>query len=112
MAQTESPNQMALAVDADFLRTLQYHMVMTARVVLSETGVGATHAQRAAYARQVIGSPAQITANAAPMVVGGTNLIGTVTITNGKATSSATDGAIFSQVNAFWNALAGIDSGN
>lgn len=112
MAQTESPNQMALAVDADFLRTLQYHMVMTARVVLSESGIGSSHPTRAAYARLVIGSPQQMTANAAAMVVGGTNLIGTVTITSGKATTSVTDAAIFAQVGTFWNALAGVDLGN
>ena len=113
MAQTESTLQMALATDPNFLRTLQYHLVMAARVVLSESGVGGAHGDRANYARIVITSPAQATANAAPMVVGGVNLIGTVTIDGaGKATTSATDAAIFAQVNTFLNALAGIDTGD
>lgn len=109
----ESTLEMALAVDADWLRTLQYNMVMTARVVMSEQGVGATHAARANYARIVISSPQQATANASPMIVGGGNIIGTVTIDgNGKASSTAIDAAIFAQVGSFWNALAGIDTGN
>lgn len=103
---------MALAVDRNFLLRLQYSIVMTARTVLSETGVGATHSARVAYARNVIMSPAQATANAATVIVGGTNLIGTVTVTDGIAVTSASDGAIFSQVNTFWNALSGIDTGN
>lgn len=109
----ESTTQMTLAVDPDWLLRLQYNLVMTARVVLGETGVGSTHQARAAYARMVISNPPQATAVASPVIVGGTNIIGTVTIDgSGKATTSATDGAIFSQVNSFWNALAGVDTGN
>jgi hypothetical protein len=104
---------MKLSTNSEFLARLQYNLVMAARVILSETGVGATHTARAFYARQVVQSPNQAAANAAPMVVGGTNVIGTVTDNgDGSVTTSVTDGALFSQVNAFWNALAGIDTGN
>lgn len=110
----ESDLQMRLAADATFLRRLSYHLAMTARVVLSETGTGATHGARANYARVTITNPAQAAATAAPMVVGGGNIIGTVTYDepSNTVTTSVTDGAIFAQVGSFWNALAGIDTGN
>lgn len=108
-----SVNQMKLAVDVDFLARLQYNMVTQARVVLAETGVGSTHAKRALYAANVINSPESFSRVAAVMLVGGVNLIGTVTIDGtGKATSSVTDAALLSQIATYWNALAGIDSGS
>jgi hypothetical protein len=108
-----SVDQMKLATDVDFLQRLQYNLVTQARVVLSETGVGATHAKRAAYAINVINSPENYARVAAVMVSGGVNLVGTVTIDGtGKATSSVTDAALLSQVATYWNALAGIDSGS
>ncbi len=108
-----SVNQMKLAADVDFLPRLQYALVMQARVVLAETGIGATHAARAAYARQVISQPDNIARVAAVMIVGGVNLIGTVTVDGaGKATTTVTDAALLSQVATYWNALAGVDSGS
>lgn len=113
MPAPESTTQMTLASDRDWLTRLEYNMVMAARTILSESGVGVTHGARAGYARTVISHPGQAAALASPMIVGGTNIIGTVTVDgSGKATTTATDGAVFSQVNAFWNALAGIDTGN
>jgi hypothetical protein len=112
LAQT-SVNQMKLAVDVDFLQRLQYNLVTQARVVLSETGIGSTHAKRAAYAANVINSPENFARVAAVMIVGGVNLTSTVTVDGtGKATSSVTDAALLSQIATYWNALAGIDSGS
>lgn len=126
----QSTTQMKLAVNADFLARVQYSMVQQARVVLTETGVGATHAARANYAKLVIQFPSEYAAKAATMLVGGVNLIGTVTYTAPVAAvvnaqgvittpavaesvvTSVSDAALLSQIATFWNQLASIDSGS
>lgn len=93
-----SVNQMKLAVDVDFLQRMQYTMVQQARVVLAETGIGATaHRPRDVRAQRHQQS----------------GLIGTVTVDGaGKATTTVTDAALLSQVATYWSALAGVDSGS
>lgn len=107
--------QMKLAADPSFIDRVVYVMSQQARVVLTETGVGATHAARANYAKNVISSPRSYASVAAPVVVGGVNLLSGVTTTieaDGSVTTDCTDAALASQVATFWNQLAGIDSGN
>lgn len=110
----ESTTQMKLAKDADFLERVAYNLVMTARVVKSEALNTACHGQRSTYAANVINSPESFARVAVMLLVGGVNVIGTVTVNGetGKATSSVTDAALFSQVSSFWSALSGCDSGS
>ena len=109
----ESSTQMRLAKDADFLERVAYNMVKTAKDVKAEALNTSCHQQRSTYANNVINSPDAFARVAAVMIVGGVNLIGTVTIDGqGKATSTVTDGALFSQINTFWSALSGCDTGS
>jgi hypothetical protein len=111
----ESSTQMKLAKDAAFLERVQYLMVQAARVVLAEPLNTACHTQRAAYARGVKDNPAQWAVHASVMLVGGVNLIGTVTVNAGPpetVSTTVTDAALFSQINTFWSALAGCDTGS
>lgn len=110
----DSVIQMTLAQSPKFRTRLQYLLVQQARVVLAETGVGATHAKRASYAAQVIANPDAEAKLAAVVIVGGVNLIGTV-VTNSNndlIDSSANDASILSQIATFWNALAKVDTGS
>lgn len=109
----ESSTQMKLAKDADFLDRVAYNLVKTAVNVKAEALNTAGHAQRSLYANNVISAPESFARVASVMIVGGVNVIGTVTIDEptGKATSTITDAALFSQINTFWNALSGVDTG-
>lgn len=108
----QSTDQMVLVGSPVFLNRIQYLVMTEARVVLEETGVGAMHDARAAYAKAVIPAIAYYAPTIAVMVCGGVNLLGTVTGSGLTADSSATDAAILSQIATFWNALAGIDTGS
>lgn len=108
----ESNTQMALVESGVFLSRMQYLLGQQARVVLEESGIGTTHAARARYAQRVVSQPAVEAPNASVLVVGGVNLIGTVTGSGDTADSSATDASILSQIATFWNQLAGIDTGS
>jgi len=108
-----SLTQMSLAKSAQFLDRLQYSMAQVAVTVKAEALTLKCHDKRSVYADQVLADPLSKARQAAPTVVGGTNLIGTV-VTNAdpnKIDTSATDAAIFSQVSTFWNPLSGCDSG-
>src|SRR5262245_66405855 len=111
MPMSESALQMTLAADADFLRRLAYLMTQAARVVKEEALSTPQHTARSNYATSVINNPTGAAQQAAVMIVGGTNLIGTTTLEDTGPETSATDGAILSQIATFWNALAGVDSG-
>jgi hypothetical protein len=106
---------MKLARDVAFLDRLEYILVTQARVVLAETGVGSTHAARSNYSKLVVNFPQEYSRKAATLVVGGVNVIGTVTVLPGPpetVTTTVTDAALLSQVATFWNTLASIDTGN
>lgn len=111
-AQNESATQMTLVASPVFTTRVQYLMTQQARTVLAETGVGAMHSCRAAYATTVTRNAPATAATASVMIVGGTNLIGTVTGSGATADSTATDAAILSQIATFWTALAGCDTGS
>lgn len=109
----ESTTQMQLVGSPIFLSRMQYLLAQQARVVLAETGVGATHAARARYAQRVVSQCAAEASNASVLVVGGTNLIGAaITGTPPNVDSAATDASVLSQIATFWNPLAGIDTGS
>ncbi len=111
---TTSVTQMALTKSSTFLGRLQYLLASQAGVVLVETGVGTTHAQRAAFAKLCVSNPPAAAIAASTYIAGSTNVVGTV-VTNADPNlvdSSATDAAILSQVATSWNILAGIDTGN
>lgn len=109
MALSESYTQMWLARDPAFLNRLQYLLVQQARVVQDEPSGTPGHAQRRTYATSVMNNPVSAALQAATAIVGGVNLIGTVTIADNGPTTSATDPAILSQIATFWNNLSGAD---
>lgn len=108
---TEAFLQMQLAQDRDFLTRLQYLMVQQARVVKGEPSSTPHHTERSDYATSVINSPQSATPQAAVMLVGGPNLIGTVTLEDTGPVTSASDAAILSQIATYWSALSGVDEG-
>jgi hypothetical protein len=107
---SESYLQMLLAKDAAFLTRLQYLMVQQARVVKAEDPATAQHAGRSNYATTVINNPYQAAMQGAPTIVGGPNVIGTVTLEDTGPVTTASDAALLSQIATFWNALAGLDT--
>jgi len=110
MPLSESSLQMTLAKDAAFLNRLNYLMLQTARTVKEEAGTVPHHEKRTAYATNVLNSSELLVQQAACVVVGGINLVGTVDLTDNGVETSASDAAILSQVSTFWNVLAGVDS--
>lgn len=110
MPLSESSLQMMLAKDPAFLNRLNYLMLQTARGVKEEAGDTPYHFKRTTYASQVLNNSAMMVAQAAYLIVGGVNLIGTVELSDNGVVTSANDAAIFSQIATFWNALSGVDS--
>ena len=108
----QSTQQMALVNSPQFTTRITYLLTQQARVVLTEAGIGATHGCRALYAQKVSVYAAAVTPVASTMIVGGVNLVGTVTGSGATADSTATDAAILSQIATFWNQLAGCDTGS
>jgi hypothetical protein len=101
---------MQLARDPAFLNRLNYLMLQHARTVKEEPGDTPYHRQRTTYASNVLANSQMMVNQAAFVVVGGINIIGTVEITDNGVETSANDAAIFSQVATYWNTLAGVDS--
>lgn len=106
----DSVLQMKLARDPGFLGRMQYEMVKVALDVKGESASTTGHTQRDALAAQVLGDPALV---ATAMAVGAAcsiNLTSATTTVNqdGTVTTDCTDAALFSQVNALWNAYAGV----
>lgn len=110
MAMSEAFLQMTLAHDPNFLLRLQYLLVQQARVVKDEPLDTPQHLARSNYATTVINSPSGAAPQAAAMIVGGPNLIGTVTLEDSGPVTAASDAAITSQIATFWTALAGADT--
>jgi hypothetical protein len=102
--------QMTLAQDRNFLTRLSYLLVQQARVVMAEAPTTPGHTQRATYATLVINNPSGMTGPAAVTIVGGPNVIGTVTLEDSGPVTTATDAALTSQIATYWDALAGVVS--
>lgn len=111
MPMSESVLQMQLAQDRIFLQRLQYIMLQHARTVKAEPQSTPHHLQRSTYASMVMNNAVMTTQQAAGMIVGGPNLIGTVDVTDNGIVTSATDPAILSQVATYWDTLSGVDTG-
>ena len=110
MAMSESTLQMQLARDPVFLNRLNYLMLTQAREVKAEAKETPYHYKRTTYASQVLSNSAMMVQQASFVIVGGVNLIGTVSMTDNGVVTTVTDQELFSQVATFWNMLAGIDS--
>lgn len=106
----DSVVQMKLARDPGFLGRMQYNMVKVALDVKAESTSVAGHVQREALAAQVLGDPASIAPAMAVGAVCSINLTSATTTVNqdGTVVTDATDGALFSQINALWNFYAGV----
>ncbi|HKW09277.1 MAG TPA: hypothetical protein VJO33_02795 [Gemmatimonadaceae bacterium] len=101
-----------LGVDPIFISRCAPIMCDVASTVLVETGIGPTHQQRADYARKVIASPSLAAIQAAPFLAQTTNVASTISFEDTGITTTVTDPALLSQINASWNDLSGIDTGN
>ena len=101
-----------LGQDPTFIARVAITLLGEATTVLTEGGVGDTHAQRADYARRVIANPQGTAVTAAPYLAQSTNVVGTITIEDTGPVTSVTDAALLSQVASSWNVLAGIDTGS
>jgi hypothetical protein len=110
MAMSEAFLQMQLAKDPNFLTRLSYLMAQQARVVKDEPLSTPQHTSRSNYATTVINNPSGMATQAAVTIVGGPNLIGTVTLEDAGPVTTASDAAITSQIATYWTALSGADS--
>ena len=110
MAMSESTLQMQLARDPVFLNRLNYLMLTQARGVKEEAKETPFHYKRTTYASQVLSNSAMMVQQASFVIVGGVNIIGTVSMTDNGVVTTVTDAELFSQVATFWNSLAGVDS--
>ena len=110
MTMSESTLQMMLAKDPAFINRLNYLMLQEARTVKEEAADTPYHQKRTSYASQVISNSQMMVLQAAYVIVGGVNLIGTVELNDDGVTTTATDAEILSQIATFWNALSGVDS--
>lgn len=113
-AQNVSTTQMQLASSQVFITRIQYSLVQQAIVVKAEALNTICHAQRSAFASQVLASSRQAAADNAAAIVGGANVVAATIIPNAdqaKVDSTVTDASIFSQLSAQWNALSKCDTG-
>jgi hypothetical protein len=115
MAVEQSVAQMALTRDTGpggFMERARTLMALVAGSVLNEPLNTAHRSSRVAYAQQVIQRSYQMTEAAGPILVMGINITSTTTYDEATkaATCTATDTAIQSQIQTFWNTFAGIDT--
>lgn len=101
-----------LAQSATFQSRVQMTLTNYAASVLSETGIGTTHAARVAFARQILANPNSVIPAASVFLAQSTNVTGTITMEDEGARTSVTDAALASQIATDFNRLAGLDSGN
>lgn len=104
--------QFLLSRTDEFTGRTQIVLCNVAGAVLVESGVGATHAARAAYARAVLGNPGVAASNAALYLAQSTNVAGTITMEDEGPRTSVSDASLLAQITSDWNKLAGIDTGS
>ena len=112
MAMSTSALASRLGNDPVFIGRCASTLCGEATTVMVETGVGATHAARAAYAQRVIQNPFATASLAAPFLAQSTNVAPTISMDDNGIVTSITDAALLAQVSASWNTLAGVDTGN
>ena len=106
-----SYTQQALAVDPNFLTRVRGALATVAWQVIEEPSSTPSHAQRAAYARQVINNVALQAQSIAGWLVQRPNLFQFETTYNfqaGSVVTAAGDPDIESQLMSDWNDLAGV----
>lgn len=106
MANTAVDN-MKLAHGVQFLDRLQYHLCQYAMTVQAELRDTEFHADRVGVANRVLSDPGNMASKLAVALVGGVSLAGTYAA-GPPVDSTATDAAIFGQINAFWNNWFGV----
>ncbi len=100
----------ALGNDQKFQQRVKSLLVQQAGAVYIEDPNTPNHAQRIAYAKQILQGSVNFI-NVAQVLVNRTNLVGstiTYNFTSGNIVTDATDGAIASQITTDWNMLAGV----
>jgi hypothetical protein len=109
---SQSKLEYLLARNDDFTDRVQVSLCRIAAQVMTESGVGATHVARAAYARNVLQSPGNVAAAASIYLAQSTNVRGSITMEDSGAQTTVDDAALESQIFSDWNLLAGIDQGS
>jgi hypothetical protein len=115
MAVEASVAQMALTRDTGpggFMERITAVMAYVANSVLAESAGTAYHPGRAYYAQKVMNNPLQAATSGGPLIVMGINIVNRTTYdeANKTSTCTATDIEIQSQIQTFWNGLAGLDT--
>jgi hypothetical protein len=111
---TPTPNSQAkLATDAVFLRRLGSLLTQEAQVVAGEVPNSdpTIASKRRQLAQSIINNPGGMAASLAPTICNATNFMASDTSFNFEAdatVTSASDGAIRSQIATLWNILAGV----
>lgn len=103
--------QQALAADHRFLLRLENALGKVAWTIINESGGTAFHAERKAFARQVLSNPIGFATTFAPWFVTRTNVIAFTTsydFTQGAVVTAAGDADLESQLSTDWNVLAGL----
>jgi hypothetical protein len=108
MAISDSMLQFKLSQSPTFQGRVQIVMSKVAGDVLNEAASVPNHAERAQYAKQVLANPVFTAQQQAGFIAQSANVANTITIEDEGVVTSATDGALFSQINAYWNQMAGI----
>jgi hypothetical protein len=108
---TEGFYQDQLSRSVSFLTRLKQQLVTVATSVKAEAQATPFHQARTNFANLVLGDPVGYAARCAPVIVSLANLVGTVSIVDGEASTGVTDAALLSQVTSSWNLLAGVDTG-
>jgi hypothetical protein len=105
--------QFLLAQSHVFQSRVQMQLLAIAAVVLAEQDVGDAHARRAIFANQCIQNPEGMARNAAFFVAQSTNVVAAgITMEDEGVRCAVEDAALFGQMTADWDKLAGVDSGN
>jgi hypothetical protein len=112
MAISGSRLQFLLARSENFTSRVQVTLCRIANGIFAETGVGASHAARIAYARAVLTDPGTKANAAALYLAQAPNVQGEITMEDEGPRTSVTDAALESQVATSWDVLAGVDAGN
>lgn len=112
MALSASRLQMLLAQSPVFQGRVEIIMLTVAGGIFAEQGQAGAHAARVAYAQRVMNAPAQMAQAAAPLIAQSPNVANTVDIFDDGVRTTVEDAALFAQISALWNALAGYDSGS
>jgi len=108
---TEGYYESQLSQSSTFLVRLKQQLLAVATTVKSEALNTPFHGVRSNFANLVLGDPSGYAVRVAPLVANSANLLGTVTIVDGVASTNVLDAALLSQVTTLWNLMAGQDTG-